>query len=163
MTLHDHSHAHILTDEALKTSARGIWAIKMSFVGLIVTALLQGSVVLWSGSVALMADTIHNLGDAATAIPLWIAFRLVRLQPTKRFPFGYGRFEDLAGVVLIGIILSTAVVVGSSVVDRFMHPREVSHLGAVAVASVIGFVGHEGVAIFRIRVGKEIQEYLSRP
>lgn len=152
---HPHLH-HSIADTTLHTSERGIWAIKLSFVVLTATALLQGGVVLWSGSVALLADAIHNVGDAATAIPLWIAFRLVRLKPNKRFSFGYGRFEDLAGVLIVVIILSTSVVVGTSVINRFLHPQTVAYPGAIALAAIIGFLGNEGAAILRIRVGKEI-------
>ncbi len=148
-----HSHTH---DPLVITSQRGIWAIKWSFVGLLVTALLQVLVVLFSGSVALLADTIHNFGDAATAIPLWIAFRLAHLKPSKRFSFGYGRVEDLAGVVIVLIILFSAIVAGYESVNRILHPRIVEYIWAVIAASVIGFLGNEAVAIFRIKVGKEI-------
>ena len=151
-----HGHTHGVIDPTIATTARGIWAIKWSFVGLMTTALLQVVVVYLSGSVALLADTIHNIGDAATAIPLWIAFAFARLRPTKRFPFGYGRVEDLAGVVIVLIILFSAVVAGYEAVDRLIHPRTIAYLGAVAAASVIGFLGNEAVAVFRIRVGKEI-------
>jgi cation diffusion facilitator family transporter len=106
--------------------------------------------------VALLADTIHNFGDAATAIPLWIAFLLARKRPNKRFPYGYGRVEDLAGVAIVSIILFSAIVAGYEAIDRLLHPRRVEYLWAVAAASVTGFLGNEGVAIFRIRVGKEI-------
>ncbi len=109
-----------------------------------------------SGSVALLSDTIHNFGDAATALPLWIAFGLVRLGTSKRFTFGYGRVEDLAGVVVVLIILFSAVVAGYQAVERLLNPHPVGYLWAVAVASVVGFVGNEVVALFRIRVGKEI-------
>jgi len=121
-----------------------------------VTALLQVVVVSLSGSVALLADTIHNFGDAATALPLWIAFTLVRLKPTRRFTYGYGRVEDLAGVVIVLIILLSAVVSGYESLDRIFHPREVEYLWAVITASVGGFLGNEAVALFRIRVGREI-------
>jgi cation diffusion facilitator family transporter len=120
------------------------------------TALLQVAVVLLSGSVALLADTIHNFGDASTAIPLWIAFRFARLKPTRRFTYGYGRVEDLAGVAIVLIIAFSAIVAGYESVDRLLHPRRVEYLWAVVAASVIGFLGNEIVAIFRIKVGKEI-------
>ena len=101
---HDYHHRHSgrdhvygIVDPSIATSARGIWAVKWSFIGLFVTALVQVVVVFLSGSVALLSDTIHNFGDAATAIPLWIAFALSRLGASRRFPFGYGRVEDLAG------------------------------------------------------------------
>lgn len=153
---HSHGHSHGVMDPSTTTSERGIWAIKWSFVGLIVTALLQTLVVWISGSVALLADTIHNFGDASTSIPLWIAFMLARLRPTKRFPSGYGRAEDLAGVVIVLTILASAIVAGYESITRLLHPRPVEYLWAVVVASVIGFLGNEAVAVFRIRVGKEI-------
>jgi cation diffusion facilitator family transporter len=121
-----------------------------------VTALLQALVVVLSHSVALLADTIHNFGDAATAIPLYIAFAFARLRPNDRFTYGYGRVEDLAGTAIVLIILFSAIVAGYESVDRLLHPRPVGYLWAVAAASVIGFVGNEAVAVFRIRVGKEI-------
>src|ERR687885_1415614 len=93
----DHGHSHGAVDPSIAASEQGIWAVKWSFVGLFVTALLQVVVVVLSGSVALLSDTIHNFGDALTAVPLWIAFALSRLGASRRFPFGYGRVEDLAG------------------------------------------------------------------
>ncbi len=149
-------HAHGLVDPSIATAARGIWALKRSFAGLMATALLQVIVVWLSGSVALLADTIHNFGDAATAIPLWIAFAFARVRPTRRSPYGYGRVEDLAGVTVVLTILFSAVVAGSQAVQRLLHPQAIEYLGAVAAASVIGFLGNEAVALFRIRVGREI-------
>src|SRR5690242_8596945 len=93
-----HAHTHGAVDPSILTTERGIWAVKWSFVGLFITAIFQVVVVLISGSVALLADTIHNFGDAATAIPLWIAFILGRRKPSARFGYGLGRVEDLAGV-----------------------------------------------------------------
>jgi cation diffusion facilitator family transporter len=151
-----HGHTHGAVDPTLLTTARGIRAIKWSFVGLFVTALFQVVVVWLSGSVALLADTIHNFGDAATAVPLWIAFTLARRRPSKRFTYGYGRLEDLAGLAIVGAILVSAVVAGYESVQRFFHPQPVSHLWAVVVASVAGFAGNEAVAVFRIRTGREI-------
>lgn len=153
---HTHSHLHGAIDPSILTTERGIWAIKWSFVGLMATALFQVVIVYVSGSVALFADTIHNIGDAATAIPLWIAFTLVRLKPTKRFTYGYGRVEDLAGVAIVVTILFSAVLAGYESIERIFHPREIAYLWAVVAASLIGFLGNEIVALFRIRVGKEI-------
>jgi cation diffusion facilitator family transporter len=138
------------------TSERGIWAIKISFIGLMITALMQVIIVYFSSSVALLADTIHNFGDAATAIPLWIAFTLSRRARTRQFTYGFNRAEDLAGLAVIGLILFSAIVAGYEAVDRFINPREVTYLGWVAAAGIIGFIGNEAVAIFRIRVGREI-------
>ncbi len=154
---HDaHGHVHGVVDPSIFTTQRGIWAVKWSFVGLSVTALFQVVISMLSGSVALLADTIHNIGDAATAIPLWFAFTLARRKPSKRFTYGYGRVEDLAGVAIVLTILFSAVVAGYQSIDRLMHPQKVEYLWAVAVASIVGFLGNEAVAIFRIRVGKEI-------
>src|SRR5262249_43211912 len=151
-----HGHTHGIVDPTITTTAEGLWALKWSFFVLMITALLQVAVVVISGSVGLLADTIHNFGDAATAIPLGIAFLFARKRPNERFTFGYGRVEDFAGVIIVLIILFSAIVAGYESIDRFFHPQDVSHLGAVAVASVIGFLGNKGVAVFRIRVGRQI-------
>jgi cation diffusion facilitator family transporter len=152
----DHTHTHGAVDPSIATSERGMWAVKWSFVGLFVTALLQVVVVVISGSVALLSDTIHNFGDALTAVPLWVAFALARMGASRRFTFGYGRVEDLAGVVVVLIILFSAVVAGYQAIERLIHPQPVVLLWAVAAAAVVGFLGNEGVAIFCIRVGREI-------
>src|SRR5712692_3985807 len=155
---HDHSHGHThgIVDPSIATSDRGLWAIKWSFVGLAATAAIQLVVVFISGSVGLLADTIHNLGDAATAIPLGIAFWFARKKPSARFTFGYGRVEDLAGVAIVVTILASAIIAGYESIERLLHPQEISHLWAVIGASIVGFLGNEGVASFRIRVGREI-------
>lgn len=151
-----HRHSHGIVDPTIATTDRGMWALKWSFSGLLATALLQLVVVLISGSVALLADTIHNFADAATAIPLAIAFAFARLKPSRRFPHGYGRVEDLAGALIVVTILATAGIAGYESVLRLLHPQPVGYLGVVAVASVIGFLGNEAVALFRIKVGREI-------
>jgi cation diffusion facilitator family transporter len=151
-----HSHLHGVADPAIVTTARGLWALKWSCVGLLVTAGFQLVVVALSGSVALLADTIHNFGDAATALPLWVAFALARRQPSERFTYGFGRLEDLAGIVIVLIMALSALLAGYEAITRLIHPRPVAYLGTVAVASVVGFLGNEAVAIFRIKVGKAI-------
>jgi cation diffusion facilitator family transporter len=151
-----HGHTHGVVDPSITTTTEGLWAIKWSFVVLMATAVLQVAVVFVSGSVGLLADTIHNFGDAATALPLGIAFLFARKRPNKRFTFGYGRVEDLAGVAIVFTILISALVAGYESIDRFFHPQDISHLWAVAAASAIGFLGNEAVAIFRIRVGRRI-------
>lgn len=152
-----HGHTHGTIAPSITTSERGIWAIKWSFVGLLITAIVQLVVVAVSHSVGLLADTIHNFGDAATAVPLWVAFALSRWKPDNRFTYGYGRVEDLAGVVIVLTILFSAVVAGYETVQRFLHPQPVGYLLAVVAASLVGFVGNEAVAVFRIKVGKEIE------
>ena len=151
-----HGHSHGIVDASITTSARGLWAIKWSFIGLAVTAAIQLVVVIMSNSVALLADTIHNLGDAATAIPLGIAFLFAKRPPTRRFTYGFGRVEDLAGLAIVLTIFASAVVAAYQAVNRLVHPQPVTHLGAIIVASIIGFAGNELVALFRIRVGREI-------
>ncbi|HEY8434652.1 MAG TPA: cation diffusion facilitator family transporter [Sphingomicrobium sp.] len=149
-----HGHTHGVVDASLASNERGIWAIKWSFVILAITAALQLTVVYVSGSVALLADTIHNIGDATTAIPLWVAFVLARRKPSKTFTYGLGRVEDLAGIMIVGVILLSAVIAGYQSIDRLIHPRQVEHLGWLAAAGFIGFLGNEIVALFRIRVGR---------
>src|SRR5215217_104483 len=131
---HAHGHAHGAVDPSIATSERGIWAVKWSFAALFATALLQVVVVVLSGSVALLSDTIHNFGDALTAVPLWIAFALGRLGASRRFPYGYGRVEDLAGVMVVLIILFSAVVAAYQAIERLINPQPVGLLWAVAVA-----------------------------
>jgi cation diffusion facilitator family transporter len=121
-----------------------------------ITAIMQVVIVYYSGSVALLADTIHNFGDAATAIPLWIAFTLARRPKTRRYTYGFNRAEDLAGVAVIGLILFSAIVAGYQAIDRIINPQEIGFLEWVAAAAIIGFFGNEAVAVFRIRVGREI-------
>lgn len=96
--LYTHSHAGSRTDRALESSERGIWALKISLVGLLATAIFQVVIVVISGSAALLADTIHNFADALTAVPLWIAFVVGRRPPTRRYTYGFRRAEDLAGI-----------------------------------------------------------------
>jgi cation diffusion facilitator family transporter len=152
---HSHDAADSI-DDALASSEAGIRAVKLSLVALAVTAALQAVVVLLSGSVALLADTVHNVSDALTAIPLWIAFALGRRAATRRYTYGFGRAEDLAGLFVVAMIALSAVVAGWEAIDRLLHPRSVTHLGWVAVAGLLGFVGNELVAVYRIRVGRRI-------
>ncbi|AET64051.1 cation diffusion facilitator family transporter [Methanothrix harundinacea] len=151
-----HLHAHGAADPALLAAERGILAVKVSFIALLATALVQVAIVLLSGSVALLADTVHNLGDAATAIPLWLAFRLGQRPPTDRFTYGYGRAEDLAGLAIVLVIVVSALFTGYEAAMRLFNPRPVGHLEAVILASLIGFAGNEAVALYRMRVGREI-------
>jgi cation diffusion facilitator family transporter len=155
---HDHglSHTHGAIDPSIATSERGLWAVKWSLVGLLITASLQAGVFWLSGSVALLADLIHNIGDAMTALPLGVAFILGRRKPTKRFAYGYGRLEDLAGVAVVAVVLVSALITAYESIERFYHPQPLHHLGALAAAGCIGFIGNEMVAIFRMRVGREI-------
>ena len=151
-----HPHTHGAIDPTIATSERGLWAVKVSLVGLIITAIAQAAVVWLSGSIALLADLIHNVGDAMTALPLGVAFILGRRKPTERFAYGYGRVEDLAGVAVVGVILLSALITAYESIHRFYNPQPIHHLGALAIAAFIGFIGNETVALFRIGVGREI-------
>ncbi len=152
-----HSHdASEAVDSALESSSRGIRAVKVSLVALLVTALVQAAIVVVTGSVALLADTIHNFSDALTAIPLWIAFALGRRAPSSRYTYGYGRAEDLAGVVIVVMIALSAVLAGYESVRRLVDPQPLTHAWVVVLAGLVGFAGNELVAVYRIRVGREI-------
>jgi cation diffusion facilitator family transporter len=143
-------------DDALEGSAEGIRAVATSLVGLGLTAVLQLVVALVSGSVGLLADTIHNFADASTAIPLWLAFSVGRRSPTRRYTYGYGRAEDLAGVFVVAVIAGSAVIAAWQSIERLLNPRPLSHLEWVAAAAVLGFLGNEFVARYRIRAGRRI-------
>lgn len=152
-----HSHAAIdKVDTALETSREGLRTLWISLGILGLTSLIQLVIVALSGSVALLGDTIHNGADALTAVPLGIAFLLGRRAANRRYTYGYGRAEDLAGIAIVLTIAASSVWAAYESVDRLLHPREVSHLWAVAVAAVIGFVGNEWVARYRIRTGRRI-------
>lgn len=148
--------AHTGVDPSVFSTERGIRAIKWSFWTLLATACLQALVVWLSGSIALFADATHNVADAFTAIPLWVAFRLARAPPTRRFPYGYGRLEDLAGLLIVLTIVASAVAAGYESLVRLVHPQKVEYLWVVSAASVLGFIGNEAVALVRIAVGREI-------
>lgn len=152
---HSHDHAHSV-DDALESSAQGIRAVKVSLLALGVTAGFQLVIVALSGSVALAADTIHNFSDALTAIPLWIAFVLGRRAATRRYTYGLGRVEDLAGLFVLLMIALSACIAGYQAVRRLIHPVAIDHLGWVAAAGLIGFLGNELVALYRIGVGRRI-------
>lgn len=171
---HDHGHDHGLrgalkeifaphshdsadsVDSALESSAAGIRAVKISLLVLGLTAIAQVVIVVVSGSVALAADTIHNFSDALTAVPLWIAFALGRKAPTRRYTYGFGRVEDLAGVFVVAMIALSAVVAGYEAIMRLIRPQPIHQVGWVALAGLLGFIGNEWVALYRMRVGRRI-------
>ena len=174
---HDHAHAHAdrgrvlrvldrfighshdpgdSLDEALTSDKRGIRALKLSLIALGVTAALQLVVVILSSSVALLADTVHNFSDALTAIPLWVAFVIGSRAATRRYTFGYRRAEDLAGLFVLLMIVLSALLAGWESIDRLLHPQTMSNIPAVVIAGIVGFAGNELVALYRIRVGRDI-------
>jgi cation diffusion facilitator family transporter len=155
--LHPHSHdAASKTDAAMESSAAGMRVLWVSATLLAATALVQAVVVAMSGSVALLGDTLHNAIDALSAVPLAVAFIAGRRPPTRRYTYGYGRAEDLAGVVIVLLIAASAALAVVVAASRLAHPRPVSGLAVVAIAALIGFAGNELAAWYRIRAGRKI-------
>jgi cation diffusion facilitator family transporter len=152
---HSHDSADQI-DDALEVHAAGRRALFISLGGLGFTAAVQAAVVVASGSVALLGDTMHNVADALTAVPLLVAFTLARRAPNDRFTYGYGRAEDLGGVFVIIMITLSSALAAFEAITRLIHPRTVTHLPLVAVAALVGFLGNELVARYRIRVGRQI-------
>ncbi|HZD03009.1 MAG TPA: cation diffusion facilitator family transporter [Actinomycetes bacterium] len=146
----------IAVDSAMEADARGVRALLVSLAGLGATAAAQAVVAAISGSVALLGDTLHNAADALTAVPLAVAFVLGRRPATRSYTYGYGRAEDLAGMLVVVAIAVSAAAAAVAAVRRLPDPGGVSHLGAVASAALVGFLGNELVARYRIRVGREI-------
>lgn len=154
-----HSHSHEAADKvdaAMEASAEGMRALWISLGVLGATAVIQATVVALSGSVALLGDTLHNAADALTAVPLGLAFVVGRRPSTRRYTYGYGRAEDLAGTVVVVLILVSSALAAYEAVTRLVHPQRVSDLLAVAVAALVGFAGNELVAMYRVRVGRKI-------
>ena len=131
-------------------------ALRIGLLALGLTACAQVAVVALSGSVALLGDALHNAADALTAVPLGVAFVLGRRRPTRRYTYGYGRAEDLAGIVVVVVIALSSVAAAFTAVERLLHPHHVTHLITVAIAAVVGFAGNELVARYRIRTGRRI-------
>lgn len=154
---HEHRHEHFgAVDSALLATAQGVRATWISLILLAATAVAQLVVVLLTGSVALLADTIHNFTDALTAVPLLMAFRLGRRPANSRYTYGYHRGEDVAGLAIVAMIAASAVFAAVEAIDRLRHPSALDHVGVVLAAGVVGFLGNESVAIYRMRVGRSI-------
>ena len=152
-----HSHdAADKIDTVLESSSKGIHAVKVSLVALGITAVAQLALVMITGSMALLADTIHNFSDALTSIPLWIAFVLGRRAANRRYTFGYRRAEDLAGLFIVAMIALSAFIAGWESISRLLNPQPISNIGILIAAGFVGFLGNELVAEYRIRVGKQI-------
>ncbi|WP_433380667.1 cation diffusion facilitator family transporter [Actinoplanes sp. CA-142083] len=155
VTPHSHDTADKV-DPAMEASREGMRALWISLAGLGVTAALQALIVVFSGSVALLGDTLHNVADALTAIPLGFAFWFGRRAATRAYTYGFGRAEDLAGIVIVLVIAASSVAAAWFAVERLLNPREMTHLPWVFAAGVIGFLGNEIVARYRITVGRRI-------
>jgi cation diffusion facilitator family transporter len=152
---HSHDHADSF-DQALLTSREGTRALAISLAGLLATAAIQALIVVISGSVGLLADTIHNFADALTAVPIGLAFVIGRRRPTRRYTYGFGRAEDLAGLSVVAVIALSVLTAAGEAIYRLVHPHRVGHLGVVALAGALGFVGNELAAHYRITVGRRI-------
>lgn len=153
---HGHSHDRPAHNDPLYNNELGIRTVKGALVVLGVTTALQIAIYLMSGSVALLADTVHNLGDALNSVPLWIAFVLGRRAANKRYTYGYGRAEDVAGLLIVASIGFSAAYILWESVQKFIRPEPLTNLPWVAAASIIGFIGNELVALLQIRVGRRI-------
>src|SRR6266700_3861256 len=153
---HGHHHDHGVVDRAAWSSSDGIRAIKVSTFGLAATAAVQFAIAALGGSVALLADGLHNLGDVFTTIALWLAFVAARRAPDRRYTFGYSRFEDLAGIGIVAIIALTAAAAGYEAWRAMVRPRPVAHLGLSIAAAAVGIVGNEVVAQYKLGVGRRI-------
>ena len=151
-----HTHDRPTQNDPLYTNELGIRTVKWALFALGLTTVLQIIIYMASGSVALLADTVHNLGDALNSVPLWIAFVLARRAANKRYNYGYGRAEDIAGLLIVVSIGFSAGYILWESIQKFINPEELDHLPWIAAAALIGFVGNEIVAILQIQVGQRI-------
>jgi len=153
---HSHDHSDLAADQAFADNEAGIRTVWLALAALTTTSLGQLGIVFASGSVALLADTAHNIGDGLNSIPLLIAFYLARRVATRRYTYGYGRAEDIAGIFIVLSILVSAGIVFWESAQRLLNPQPLENIGWVAVAAIVGFLGNEAVAMMQIRVGKRI-------
>lgn len=156
--LHGHSHQHVelATDQSFIDNTAGIRTVWLALAALTITSIVQIVIVLWSGSVALLADTVHNIGDGLNSIPLLIAFYLARRVATRRYTYGFARAEDVAGIFIVLSIAFSAGVIFWESIQKFLNPQPITNLGWVATAAIVGFLGNEAVALLQIRVGRKI-------
>ncbi len=153
---HDHSHSDLAGDAAFLDNQLAIRTVWIALVALGLTTALQVFIYAASGSVALLADTVHNLGDALNSIPLLIAFYFARRAANRRYTYGYGRLEDIAGIfIVISIGFSAAYILIESF-QKLVEAKPLQNLEWIALASLVGFLGNELVAIMQIRVGRRI-------
>jgi len=142
---HDRGHSHGLVDPSIKRSRAGLRAVGLSLAVLAIAAALQVVVFVTTGSIALLADLIHNFGDASTAIPVGAAFALRSW-----------RAERWAGYFVVATIFASACVAGAEAINRLIHPQPIDQLGGLAAAGVIGFLGNEAAAQIRLRAGRHL-------
>jgi len=149
-----HEHGPVSAD--FLNNELGIRTVKLALLALGITTVIQIAIYLVSGSVALLGDTVHNLGDALNSVPLWIAYVLARRPPTRRYTYGLKRAEDVAGLFIIGSIAFSAVYILLESIQKLIHPQPVTNIPWVIAAAIIGFIGNETVAVLQIRVGRQI-------
>ena len=153
---HSHNQNNLAPDQAFLDNEEGIRTVWLALATLTVTSVLQIVIVLWSGSIALFADTVHNIGDGLNSIPLLIAFYLARRAATRRYTYGFAKAEDVAGIfIVLSIAISAGVIFWESF-QKLLNPQPLTNLSWVAAAAVIGFLGNEAVALLQIRVGRKI-------
>lgn len=152
-----HGHSHVGADRSALFSGEGIRAIKISTFGLLLTALIQFGIVAIGGSVGLLADSLHNFADVFTTVALWIAFNASKRAADRRYTYGYDRFEDLVGVVIVGIIGLSCVISGYEGYRALVRPHRVTEIGISIAAGIVGIIGNELVARYKIRVGRKIR------
>jgi cation diffusion facilitator family transporter len=153
---HTHQHTELVTEQAFMDNDEGIRTLWLALVALAMTSVLQIVIVVWSGSVALLADTVHNIGDGLNSVPLLIAFYLARRVATRRYNYGFARAEDVAGIFIVLSIAFSAGVIFWESLQKFIDPQPITNLGWGAAAALIGFLGNEAVALLQIRVGRKI-------
>ena len=153
---HSHDHNDLASDQAFTENEEGIRTVWLALSALTLTSILQIVIVYSSGSIALFADTVHNIGDGLNSIPLLIAFYLARRVATRRYTYGFGRAEDIAGIIIVLSIAISAGVIFWESFQKLLNPQPLTNLGWVAAAAIIGFLGNEAVALLQIRVGRKI-------
>src|SRR5438093_1967491 len=152
-----HGHSHVSADRSALFSGEGIRAIKVSTFGLLATALIQFVIVAIGGSVGLLADSLHNFADVFTTVALWIAFNASRRAADRRYTYGYDRFEDLVGVVIVGIIGLSCAISGYEAYRALVRPHRVTEIAVSLPAGLVGIAGNELVARYKIRVARTIR------
>lgn len=154
---HGHDdHGNYIDEQVFQDNEEGIRTVWLALAALLITALIQIVIVVFSGSVALLADTAHNIGDGLNSIPLLVAFYLARRAASRRYNYGYGKAEDVAGIFIVLSIAFSAGLIFWESFKRFIDPQPIENVAWVAAAAVIGFLGNEAVALFQIRVGRKI-------
>ena len=153
---HDHHHGELASDQAFIDNGAGIRTVWLALAALTLTSSLQIIIVVWSGSIALFADTVHNIGDGLNSIPLLIAFYLARRAATRRYTYGFAKAEDIAGIFIVLSIAFSAGVIFWESFQKLLNPQPLTNLGWVTAAAIIGFLGNEAVALLQIRVGRKI-------